>query len=334
MDGSSLWFVVKCLLLQKWKKLMIHHYFDLDLLRFSAKKEAVHLDNQLILFDNLDGGGADDEGEFVGFPIKLAFTVVVCCVHGSMKCQINLHELQLQAGDLLVCLPGTIGEVKGIDKDYRIALIAFGQDYFDGTYLTEASIQLKQMFLSSPVCHYEKTSMREFLTIYRLMKLKMEEVDNPYKRGALLGYASVLTANGYRDLLKANNKSNNPQKTTDRQQQIFKQFIMEVRRHFIDHRDTRFYAALLCVTPKYLSQVIHNVSGRFAKDWIDDHVLLEAKAMLMSRRYTVQEVASNLHFPSQSFFGKFFKRMVGMSPNKYVKTHTRHKHLRAKIKTA
>lgn len=75
----------------------------------------------------------------------------------------------------------------------------------------------------------------------------------------------------------------------------------------------------LCVTPKYLSQVVYKVSGRFAGDWISDYVILEAKAMLKSRKYTIQQIADMLNFANQSFFGKYFKDKVGCSPSEYQK---------------
>lgn len=84
-------------------------------------------------------------------------------------------------------------------------------------------------------------------------------------------------------------------------------------------RSISYYADKLCVTSKYLSQVVYKVSGRFAGDWITDFVILEAKALLKSRKYTVQQIADKLNFANQSFFGKYFKDKVGCSPSEYQK---------------
>jgi AraC-like DNA-binding protein len=78
-----------------------------------------------------------------------------------------------------------------------------------------------------------------------------------------------------------------------------------------------FYADRMCFTPKYLSKVIKENSGKSANSWIDDYVILEAKAMLKSTNMTVQQINDELNFPSQSFFGKYFKRIVGVSPKEY-----------------
>jgi AraC-like DNA-binding protein len=63
--------------------------------------------------------------------------------------------------------------------------------------------------------------------------------------------------------------------------------------------------------------VIKDTTGKSANEWIDDHVILEAKALLKSTNMTVLQVGDELNFPCQSFFGKYFKRIVGISPREY-----------------
>ena len=73
---------------------------------------------------------------------------------------------------------------------------------------------------------------------------------------------------------------------------------------------------LRCV-PGYLSTVVRTCTGRTASEWIERHVAQEAKALLKSTNMTVQQISNELNFPSQSFFGKFFKRLTGLSPKEY-----------------
>lgn len=73
----------------------------------------------------------------------------------------------------------------------------------------------------------------------------------------------------------------------------------------------------LSIAPKYLSHVVRSVSGRHPGDCIRDYVVLEAKALLKSGKYTVQQVSDSLNFPNQSFFGTYFKKATGVSPMAY-----------------
>ena len=53
-------------------------------------------------------------------------------------------------------------------------------------------------------------------------------------------------------------------------------------------------------------------------EWIRDYVMLDAKALLKSGKYTVQQVSDMLNFPNQSFFGTYFKKESGVSPKAYM----------------
>ena len=75
----------------------------------------------------------------------------------------------------------------------------------------------------------------------------------------------------------------------------------------------------MCITPKYLSSIVKDVSGKNAGEWITEYVILEAKVLLKSSKMDVQGIAYKLNFPNQSFFGKYFKQKTGMTPGQYRK---------------
>ena len=72
---------------------------------------------------------------------------------------------------------------------------------------------------------------------------------------------------------------------------------------------------------KYMSTLIKKVSGKTALGWIEEYVILDAKAQLSSTMNTIQQICYDLNFPSQSFFGQYFKRIVGKSPSDYRRTY-------------
>ena len=78
-----------------------------------------------------------------------------------------------------------------------------------------------------------------------------------------------------------------------------------------------FYASKMCLSAKYLANVISAHAGKPASRWIQEYVLLEAKALLGVPNNTVAQVADALSFPDQSTFGKFFRRQTGLTPKEY-----------------
>ena len=98
---------------------------------------------------------------------------------------------------------------------------------------------------------------------------------------------------------------------------LTKEFLTLVKANFREERQLKFYADKMCITPRYLSRVVKECTQFSAADWIERCVVLEARALLKSTNMTVQQISDELNFPSQTFFGKYFKRRVGLSPKEY-----------------
>ena len=98
---------------------------------------------------------------------------------------------------------------------------------------------------------------------------------------------------------------------------VFEQFIKLVSEYHTQYRNVGFYADKLCLTPKYLSRIIKDATGRSAPDWIDAYVILEAKNLLKYSGDAIKEIVYKLNFPNQSVFYKFFKARTGMTPSEY-----------------
>lgn len=312
---KKLFLYIKKLNLQTMKRT----YSDMDLIRLSVQDGAICLDKQFILLDNFDDAVRQNDAEtfFANHPVKISFVTVIFCLSGCIRFQINLQNFELHSNDILIVQKGTIGEYCGMSNGTRMAVMAFMPEYFQITNQIEATMSLQRQLYVSPLCHLRQEEFEECMTIYRLMKAKTKQKYTPFRKGALYGYVQVLIYNAYSYLVAAEVEERKPKERTGRKQELYNRFIKEVQKSYTKERSISYYANELCVTPKYLSQVIHAVSGRFAGDWISDFVILEAKALLKSRKYTVQQVADMLHFANQSFFGVYFKKAVGCSPKAY-----------------
>ena len=109
-------------------------------------------------------------------------------------------------------------------------------------------------------------------------------------------------------------------KTTTRQTELFHRFVALVHEHSAQQREVSFYADKLCISTRYLSTIVRNIAHSSAKEFIDRSVLLEIKMLLQSTDLSVQEIAYRLHFPDQSYLGRYFKKHTGESPTEYRNT--------------
>ncbi len=282
-----------------------------------ATKNSLTLDEEFLLLDNLnDPEEADSAADNVGYPFKTNFTMVLFCVAGSMHFRLNLKEFELKPYEAMIIPQGSIGECVTYSPDFRLALVACSNTSYFAEMNANSSVEFRKYLLKNGLMRFTPEEMDETLQLYQLMRKKLADPHYAYKREALRGYMQVLAANGAQWMANRN-REQAAAPIENRQEQLFDQFLALVEAHFQTERELAFYADKLCITPKYLSQVIRKVSGRYASDWIKDFVILEAKALLKSKKYTVQQVSDRLNFTNASFFGKFFKAAVGCSPRRY-----------------
>jgi YesN/AraC family two-component response regulator len=113
------------------------------------------------------------------------------------------------------------------------------------------------------------------------------------------------------------------QQTTDQRLKrgdiIFTRFIKMVEEYCGRERRVSWYAGQLGITPKYLSETVKEVSRRTPNEWIDNYVIVELRVLLKNTTKSIKQITEEMHFPNQSFLGKYFKEHVGVSPSEYRK---------------
>lgn len=136
-----------------------------------------------------------------------------------------------------------------------------------------------------------------------------------YKNEVLQNCLSIIFYSSFADL----QLNNLDQTVNNRKDDIFKEFLKLLSVHYKNCRQVSDYASMMCITPKYLSTVVHDVSGKFARDIISEYVIVEAKRLLKNSSMSVKEICSNLNFVNPSFFCKYFKQHTSQTPQNFRK---------------
>lgn len=294
--------------------------FEITFAMMKDQKHKLMLDDFLYLNDNLKAEHPIAEADELKkseqlMPMKFMFTLVVICKRGHLDIEVNLMEMHAEENDVVLITPGSIIGFVRPSADVQLLMMGFGDDA-DTNALNFASASMRKFFIRPALFHGNSSDMDEVTQIYKLMRHTIQKQSNKeYIREAILHYLGALTC-----IFKMEQdrfvKEQNYQKPT-RQEEILLDFIHEVHDGCKEHRELKYYADRLCLSPSYLAHVVSETSGRHASEWIKDAVILEAKAMLKTSGCTVQQVSLALNFPNQSFFGKYFKSAVGVSPRMY-----------------
>lgn len=243
-------------------------------------------------------------------PRKLQRAAIVLCSSGNCRIKINLEELEVKAPQLITLMPGQILELLSDMESMDGYVISLSKKFIDKVNLPGWQHQYMKMY-NNPISDIDQ-DMHSSLRIFYAMLYRAATNDrNPFRLQIIENLISVFYYGGVSSIetpIATDLKYKN---------HIVANFLELVQQHYREQRLIQFYAGKLCITPKYLSKLVKEHTGRAAADWIEQHVILEARAMLQSSDMSIQQIATSLNFPNQSFFGKYFKRATGVSPKQY-----------------
>ena len=277
------------------------------------------LDDDLIVFDVK----YSDNLKFLMYPCRTDAYIAVFCKAGHFDIEINLKTYQIEGNMAFLGTPGNIVKF-GKPAEEELTKLDFIVLAISKEYLANISFDFKKIFgermniLSEPCIRLTDKDL-EFSSKYLELLADVMKTDIPNKReavGSLLG-SLLYVLSGFMKKGAEKQQEAQPDAANTRIKLVFEHFMSLVTEYHSVERNMAFYAGKLGLTPKYLSKLIKQVSGRSAPDWIDSFVILEAKNMLKYTDDSIKEIVFKLNFPNPSVFYKFFKAHTGMTPSEY-----------------
>ncbi len=250
---------------------------------------------------------------------------------GSMHGIINLQEYTVGAGNILFVTPGTIVEPLGMSDDFCIAGMGVPSELLhlatvgSSTCLTDGKMKHGIQPVNG---EQQKLLEHMFQTLWETANAEKAMQETNQTASSASGYHGMATtlrlvgaiATFYDSLFQwhyASTATHGTAVQSSTASDTFNRFIQLVNLHCRKQRTLGFYASKLCLTDRYLGTVVRQASGITAKEWIDKAVITQAKVMLRHGNKQVAEITEDLHFPNPSFFCKYFKRLVGCTPQEY-----------------
>ena len=274
------------------------------------------LQNLIVSFDNLSSEFPFTSQATV-FPVKCESQFIITLLRGTVKLVVNLHEVELNAGQSLTMMPGCIFEGRSVSEDIRFCGLLMDKEFSEAIRNSIGlKVDLTRRYYSFSIHNFTVAALESYKQGYILLRQELNRDDYTYKKEVVQRYCeiAVLKNLSLNELPKTLPELNKP---LTRKEEIFHDFLTLLEKYYTQERSISYYADRMCLTPKYLSTIIKEVSGKHGMQWIDEYVLLEAKALLRNSTLSVKQVSDKLNFPSQSMFGRFFKKMTGYSPKQY-----------------
>ena len=269
-----------------------------------ANETAITLGDKMLMMDSLSSPLALPEAQSASgrFPMKLSMPHLLLVESGEVRLNVSFRDMAVASGCCALIGANAMVERVSVSDDTRVILMLFS--------CRMATILQHDLPVVTWKLRVEHMTMLK--QVYGMMRTIM--LDNAFAPNREENIVSCINLMGS---IIGQAEDRNPDAKPSRQDEIVARFLQCVNENYREHRDVGFYAAQLRLSLKYMSHVIYEKTGRHPTKWIKDYVILEAKTMLRSGRYSIQQIADELHFPNQSFFGKYFKEAVGVSPKKW-----------------
>ena len=249
-------------------------------------------------------------------PCRIRFIVLAICTKGSLEYTLNTEEVIVRPGDLL-----SISERYVIDNvkpspDFEGLSIVISVDFF---YEIISDVNdLSAVFLfarNHPVLRLAQAEGGIFQRYFYAIKNRVVD-EGKHFRKSLVRTLMLAMFYDMSNVIYQYQQAEQPQKSA---YVIFTRFIRLVEQYYRSQHRIGWYAQQLGITQKYLSETVKSVSQRTPNEWVNSYIMSELCVMLKHTTKSIKQITADLHFPNQSFLGKYFKQHAGVSPSDYRK---------------
>ena len=272
-----------------------------------------YVDENLIVLDSVESTLPNSA------PVKLDCFIIAFCLEGETSININNKSHVLKAEHCAIILPNTIVRHLHIIEGCSFRIVAISSKF-----MKEATLNRKETWdigfylYSNPIFPINRNSSYK-LYLYKELALNcISEKGHPYSKEVKKHIFSAI----FCEILGTLHQSmpiqeDGPNLCNNRSMYIFRHFMEKVSEDDGTHRSVAYYADKLCYSSKHLSTVIKKVCGRSPLTIINEHAMECIKYKLRHSEISMKEMADFFNFTNPSFFGKFVKGHIGMSPLQY-----------------
>ena len=253
--------------------------------------------------------------------IQTSFFTIAVCTQGNAQFMLNGVPCQVQAGDLFITFGRQTIDHFERSEDFQGSALFQSQEFVQESLMTMRYLWPYLIYLMRhPVMslnEQERTIVREG---YTLLKNRLASEEEVLRQELIQAILQVF----YLDVCRMMEKrAPREEHYNSRTYNLFYHFMQLLASNYMIEREVAWYAQTLSLTPKYLSEVVKTVSGRTVGQWISIMVVMEIKSLLRNTDMSVKQIAQQLNFTTQSFMGRYFKNLTGLSPLDYRKRFSR-----------
>jgi AraC-like DNA-binding protein len=245
---------------------------------------------------------------FIKVPTPLhrpEFNFIVHITKGKAKQQVDATTVSLNEGEILLVRQGNVTSLREVSADAAGYTILF-EDSILNQLLSKQ--ELIKLFSVNTVIQLPQESNVWLNTLFELLNVEL------YQTEPNLDICYSLFQAAMQKIFTSSKELN---KNVNRSTEITFNFKELVYKHYLEQKTVLFYATQLAVSENYLHRCIKETIGESPKEWINKVSIMQSQLLLQDLTKSISEVAFELNYGDPSYFGRLFKKIVGMTPSDY-----------------
>lgn len=251
-------------------------------------------------------------------PVRCNHVVLVLCRKGRLSLELNYTVYNMKQNMYLIISPLDIVTLKSGSEDFLCTALILPPSIFTSLF-TNVDVSKIEYMKNSRIVELEGDYLlfvQQVLSVIDTAKRLLPQ--DKFNKVAEKQVISIFHVSKHFYSVHTNYKNENKE-FFSRKKELFRKFIQELVSSHAISREVLFYANELGVSCGYLNEICNEVSNHSAKEIIDSAVAAKLKYELSYTSKSIQELADEYNFPSQSYFSRYYKRLTGMTPSDYRK---------------
>ena len=260
----------------------------------------------VIISDSLEGIGTDAFSDYLAHAI---------CTGGSCRFIFNGKNFELHEGDLMIVRKGKLIENICTSEDFKVMVLFATTAFIElSTPMTNYGMRGSLALFFNPVMRLTPEQYDLCVREFNWIEYRLNQTDNNFYKETLRNAVQSAIL----DFFEFHSKNYGECKISTQNALIMSKFLdMLENGNYRHDREVTYYADVLCVTPKYLSEVSKKVSGFTANYWINRYTVLDISRHLRNKSLSFVQISDMFGFSSPAYFSRYVQHNLGVTPSEY-----------------
>lgn len=249
--------------------------------------------------------------------LKTDMYIMVACMEGRLHVKVNDKLYCVTAQEVIISHPNALLTHCMMSPDFEGSALCLSKKAIQECFTEHRLWRNAVYLLDHPLVHLSDESCKMLALYTQALEEKARHGEKRYKRHIVLSLVKAILCELMLSATPPDSSLQRGAYGSALQEGLFKQFVQLLASMPVKPRSVQWYAGQLHVSAKYLSAVCKQESGKTAFEWIGEFVEKDMIFWFTHSSKSIKEIAVLLDFPNLSFFGRYCRRRLGMSPTAY-----------------